>query len=252
LVSYTYTFAIADASTVIFNLQNLVNAPDNLASVIANVSAGIPLLILNGIYIPTTCKPIKEFKRLINELLFNQIAPIVPIAEIVEYKNWVDIDAEVGFEAPMIPNYKNRSSYSLQPLTLTNITNILNYLATPPTGPGQLFAALQYVIFGGKVNSVPAKSSVMTARNGTVGWLMLGSYYSNSNAIFQAYDYVNGLYNLILANGGSIFADPNAPDLLLTDYLTSYWGSNVNFLERVKTKVDPNNFFNGPQTIPVI
>ena len=40
------------------------------------------------------------------------------------------------------------------------------------------------------------------------------------------------------------------PDKTLKDYLTSYWGGNVQRLREVKTKYDPHNIFNFPQSIP--
>jgi len=261
LVFYSYNFDIADknvAVKVISQLQIMSRtAPDNLSSMIGNVIAGLPVLNVNGIYMPKNKTPIPEFKYLIKNQLFDHITPIEPIDTIVKLGSWLDLDTFIGFQAPQIPNYKIRSSFVFTPLNPTNITSILTYLDTPPVstttgGGGTLFSAIQYLIFGGRVNEINPNSSVMSARAGTVGWIQMAMYYSDSNDVNTAFNYVNGLYEIVTTNGGSLIADPNVPDLLLTDYLTSYWGSeNVSFLEKVKSKYDPTNLFKGPQTIPV-
>lgn len=252
VVYFTYTFDLNDAAIAIFHLQNLVTAPDNLSGLVVNLAAGIPILTINGIYFPTTSSPVNELKTLLNTLFFSVISPITPLTSNVELKSWLDIDTELGLETPTIPNYKNRSSYIFEPLSVNALNSIIDYLAVPVKGSGDFLTAFQYLIFGGKVNSIPAKTSVVVAREGTVGWVQLGMYWSDSNSIFQSYQYVNDLYNLLINSGGSTTSDPNVPDLLLTNYMKSYWGDNVKFLIDVKDRVDPSNFFTGAQTIPVI
>lgn len=41
----------------------------------------------------------------------------------------------------------------------------------------------------------------------------------------------------------------NMPDILLDDYLERYYGQNLSKLTKIKTIVDPNNFFNYPQSV---
>ncbi len=42
----------------------------------------------------------------------------------------------------------------------------------------------------------------------------------------------------------------NTPDLSIKDWPKAYYGSNFDWLTRVKAKYDPENVFNYPQSIP--
>lgn len=60
----------------------------------------------------------------------------------------------------------------------------------------------------------------------------------------------NNLYtNLIQYT--SEYCLPNMIDYDLSDYLTSYYGTNQNTLKSIKTKYDPNNVFSWEQSIPL-
>lgn len=252
VVYFSYSFDISDAALVIHHLQSLTSAPSSISGIVVNLVAGLAILIINGIYFPSTPCPENELRALLQKLIFDPILPIEPLTSSVEYKSWLDIDTELGFETPTIPNYKNRSSYVFEPLSISAWNDIVQYLSIAVTGPGEFLTAFQMLILGGNLNKISTKNSVNTGRN-AIAWIQLGMYWSDSNAIFQSYNYVNELYDLLIRLGSSIYADGNVPDLLLsTNYLKSYWGNNVEFLKKVKRQVDPTNLFNGPQTIPLI
>ena len=60
----------------------------------------------------------------------------------------------------------------------------------------------------------------------------------------------NNLYT-DLVHYTSLYCLPNMIDYDLSDYLTSYYGTNQNTLKSIKTKYDPNNIFNWEQSIPL-
>jgi hypothetical protein len=254
LVSFLYAFALSDSVPVLQQLQVLsTSAPNNL-SMTANFSPGVPSLILNGVYRPNNkSDPINEFLGVIGPQLLTPLLPIIPVAQLVEVASWTDIDTALGFEAPSIPFYKNRSSYVFAALTTSAMTNILASFATPPlpSNNGQMLFAFQWLVLGGRVAEIDPLSSVMVARAGYKAWVQLGMYWSDPNDQASAFQYVNNVYNSCIANGMSTNADPNVPDRSLSNYATSYWGSAVSFLTAARQIVDPNGLFSFPQAVPL-
>jgi len=65
-------------------------------------------------------------------------------------------------------------------------------------------------------------------------------------------EYPNNLYNNLIKNNYiSKYCLANMIDYDLTDYLTSYYGTNQNKLVQIKNKYDPENIFNWKQSIPI-
>ncbi len=254
LVSFVYAFALTDAVGVLQQLQIMsTSAPNNL-SLVANLSAGVPSLILNGVYRPNNASdPVNEFLTVIGASLLTPLLPVVPVAQFLEVASWTDIDTALGFEAPSIPYYKNRSSYVFAALTTFDMTNILASFSVPPapSNNGQMLFAFQWVVLGGQISAIDPLSSVMVARAGYKAWVQLGMYWSDPNDQAAAVEYVNNVYNTCIANGMSLSADPNAPDRSLSNYATSYWGSAVPFLTATRQMVDPNGVFSFPQAVPL-
>ncbi len=68
----------------------------------------------------------------------------------------------------------------------------------------------------------------------------------------EGIEYSNNLYNnLIKNNYVSKYCLPNMIDYDLSDYLTSYYGTNQDKLIQIKNKYDPENIFNWKQSIPI-
>jgi hypothetical protein len=253
VIYFTYSFAGSDTVSVLDALQHVgISAPDLLSGIVGNMVAGIDGITVNGIYTPIKTKdPFTEFNLFIQKYFFSLLPSITPTDSNIVYESFVDVDTELGFEAPPLPFYKTRSSYQFELLSRDKLQIIANSIAKAPIGNGPLFFALQILVYGGFVNRVDPNSSVMVARAGTKQWYQMALYYTDPNDIQSVFTYVNNIYNTI-SSLTSIYADPNAPDMELINPLKSYYGeNNIDFLTKVKTKYDPNNVFTFPQSIPV-
>ncbi|CAH6418175.1 FAD-dependent oxidoreductase [uncultured virus] len=253
VINFSYSFAQSDAISVLDALQRVgITAPNNLSGIVGNMVAGMDGITVNGVYNPISHKhPIAEFEVFIQKHFFSLLSDVEPTDSSVEYQSFVEVDTEVGFEAPPLPFYKTRSTYSFNLLSRSDLKKIINSIAIAPDGNGTMFLALQFLVYGGFVNRVDSKSSVMVAREGTKGWFQMALYYTDPNDINTVFNYVNGVYDVV-SSLTSTYADANVPDLELSKPLVSYYGAdNVSFLKEVKTKYDPNNLFTFPQSIPV-
>jgi berberine-like enzyme len=104
---------------------------------------------------------------------------------------------------------------------------------------------------GRQVNALPPAATAFVHRDSD--WLMTINLSWGSDTsdelLKQNRDWLNGFYGAMIA-----FATPgsyqNFPDPSITNYLESYYGSNLPKLQRVKAEVDPTCVFKYPQAIP--
>lgn len=270
LVFYTYQFdAATQGARLLEQMQKMFDtAPERLSAILGSVAAGPnAIFLVQGVYRPTSTKKkkcgcsvepseeeaIAEFQAVIDQFLFSQLSPpIAPGVSAVLYLKWTEIDTALGFLAPFLPLYKARSLYVKNNIIhAPQLQLLINELLAPPTELwGNLIMGQQFFIFGGRVNEIPPTSSMMTARQGTICWSQMSTYYDNPNDEAKAFDFENTIYNTFLSIGGTTFADPNCPDLLLgPQYPELYW-NDVPFLIAVRQKYDPNGLFTFPQSIP--
>ena len=255
VVYFTYFFSGSDTVSVLDALQRVgIDAPDLLSGIVGNLVAGIGGIAVNGIYNAVdSTHPLEEFNLFINKYFFSLMSGVVPVSSDISYKTFVEIDIELGSEAPPLPFYKIKSSYSFNLLSRADLQKIVDSVSVPPpTGRGIIFLAMQNLVYGGFVNRVNPKSSVLVARAGTKGWYQMAVYYTDPNDLDIAISYINSVYNVV-ASLTSTYADANVSDMALTNPLESYYGAgNIPFLIDTKKKYDPNNVFTFPQSIPVV
>lgn len=258
LVNFTYAFAVTDAAAIFVQLQSMTDtAPVNLSGIVGNVIAGSPVMVVNGVYRPFLCAccpeskevALAQFHEVIQANFFAGIPGVVPLITVEEFQNWTDIDTQLGFEAPSLPNAKIRTSYVFAPLSLAAWQSVLDLMLPPPipTFGQQFFFALQLEVLGG---AVKLADNVLSGRLATA-WVQLGFYYDNSNDQPFVFDLINSVYDALVAAGSTTFADSNVTDLLLLNFPTDYWASNVSFLQDIRRRLDPTGVFHFPQAIPL-
>ena len=254
VVYFQYSFDIINFSQVMIVWQQLAqNAPDNLSGLVSNTLAGLPIFIINGMFISQRSQDLlKDFNNLIFPMFFNplKIANIKPNLENATVMTFLEAESLLALEVPMLPFYKIKNNYFFDPLTIDDFNKIANFIQKSPFNTlSKSFFAIQFVSYGGAVKKIPASNSILTGRN-SIGWIQLAIYYDNQDETEKAMNYINNAYNIVSVIT-SKFADPNAPDLSLDNYLVSYYGNNVPFLKFVKNKYDPTNLFNFAQSIPL-
>lgn len=108
---------------------------------------------------------------------------------------------------------------------------------------------INFTQLGGKVTE--NNTSCYYPRNALYVITIL-NLWSDPKLNVEGIEYPNNLYNnLIKNNYVSKYCLPNMIDYDLTDYLTSYYGTNQDKLIQIKNKYDPENIFNWKQSIPI-
>jgi hypothetical protein len=236
-----------------------LRAPDRLSGSVANLIAGAPFFAINGLYVPRDNSDAalddakREFRRLLHGGFLDRVRPRRPALVSVEAMSFADAAAELGAEVPTTPFTKAHANFAFTRLRSAGWRRLFDYLRTPaiPDDPFRVFAALQFLAYGGAVNRVPPEASVMVARRGTVAWTQNAVAWSQQadNAVALAYS--AGLQRIVQSLVSPLSYYGYADDDLGADYMRRYFGPYVAFLERTKAKYDPANFFRFTQSIPL-
>jgi hypothetical protein len=108
---------------------------------------------------------------------------------------------------------------------------------------------INFTQLGGAVSEYDKKSSCFFSRDARYVITILNTW-ANPELTPEGKTIPNDLYNN-LKEYTSENCLPNMIDYDLTNYLDSYYGSNINTLITIKNKYDPKNIFNWKQSIPV-
>lgn len=159
----------------------------------------------------------------------------------------------------VLVNYNTGTSYQFSKIKSTMIFNtvnengiklLINSINQLVLNKQQFQYQINFTQLGGVVTSNKTNSCYYP-RNALYVITILNSWTDSSlNAL--GIEYPNNLYNnLIKNNYVSKYCLPNMIDYDLSDYLTSYYGTNQDKLIQIKNKYDPENIFNWKQSIPV-
>lgn len=251
IIYFTFTFPITEYTKVMLHWQNLVQkASSKLSGIVVNTLAGLPLFIINGIFLSDNKE---KFNDVINLLFINPLKEknIVPTISSVDVMTYLEAESNIALEIPNMPFYKIRGCYFFKPILMCDWNRILKILKKPLFGDiSKGFLAIQFLSYGGNIKNIPENSSVLIGRP-SIGFIQMAVYFTNQDDTNYALNYINNVYDII-TSFTSKFSEPNASDKSLTNYLCSYYGDNVSFLKLIKRKYDPNNVFHFAQSIPLL
>jgi hypothetical protein len=155
--------------------------------------------------------------------------------------------------------FKNKSAYMNKPFPLRQIEVLYNWYSGTKTPDYNIGAGNIVIIdgYGGQINKVPVKETAVSARDSIlklqyiVTWSDKNDDDENLNWIRELYTELygeDGPYNTIDGLAGCYI---NYPDRDLKNWEFLYYQNNYKRLQCVKTKWDPNNFFNHAQSIKI-
>ncbi|QXE02424.1 FAD-binding oxidoreductase [Terribacillus sp. DMT04] len=138
---------------------------------------------------------------------------------------------------------KFSSSYGFQPFPDEAI-KAMRYFLENATGTDSNFFFLNW---GGAVSSVPPEATAFFWRDPAFYFEWSATWKKSSDAQRNIAVVERTRQMLAPFSKGSYV---NVPDFNISNFGSAYYGANFDRLRQVKTKYDPNNVFNYPQSIP--
>jgi FAD/FMN-containing dehydrogenase len=138
---------------------------------------------------------------------------------------------------------KFSSSYGFQPFPDEAI-KAMRYFLENATGTDSNFFFLNW---GGAVSSVPPEATAFFWRDPAFYFEWSATWKNPSDAQRNIAVVERTRQMLAPFSKGSYV---NVPDFNIRNFGSAYYGANFDRLQQVKTKYDPNNVFNYPQSIP--
>ena len=141
---------------------------------------------------------------------------------------------------------KGKSDFVFQPLTPQAIDLLLRGIAAFP--PNSMIAILDG--YGGAVASRTKDKTAFAHRDALFCIQYYSSWFKASGTPARLKQ-IRSVYDALRPHMSG-FAYVNYGDLDLKDWPRAYWGSNLNRLRQIKTRVDPKNLFKSAQSVPPI
>ena len=215
--------------------------PDNFAGSLINIPGGLDVFLISFVFLEDS-----DVQALLQPILDS--APVISYSQ--EEMSVLELDSLEALLTPRFPFVEIGSNFIPNALSKQATTEIFNAIAAPPTSdPTKGVAAIQLLSLGGKVSRVPPEASVATiAARQSVAWIQAASFWSDQSIDAQMISYAQNLMRII-RKFVPLIAFPNYPEIGLTP--VDYYKENLPFLEKVKAKYDPNDFFHFSQSIPL-
>ncbi|HEV2740828.1 MAG TPA: FAD-binding oxidoreductase [Candidatus Elarobacter sp.] len=106
---------------------------------------------------------------------------------------------------------------------------------------------IQLLAGGGAAGRVPVDATPVPHRRGAF-IVQYDTYWTDPSDQAKSETWIEGVRTAMLPYAHGAYV--NYADHYITDYLDAYYGPNLPRLVEVKAAVDPDNFFNFPQSIP--
>lgn len=138
--------------------------------------------------------------------------------------------------------FKNASAMVSQPLPATAITTFITQMRAAPPGAN----LVGFFALGGAVAEVAPDATAFAHRNAIFD-MQYQAYWQRGENGDAGIAWVNAIRAAMQPYASGAYV--NYIDADLPDWATAFYGANLARLERVKARYDPENVFNGPQSI---
>jgi FAD/FMN-containing dehydrogenase len=139
--------------------------------------------------------------------------------------------------------FKNTSSYAYEPLSDAAIDNLIVKLSSAPKGSSNMVAMDAY---GGAIGSLLPNATAFVHRE-ALFVLQYQAYWNQSTDAVKNIRWVEQFRQSMLPYTRGAYRDYS--DGFIEDWLTAYFGNNLQRLKLVKRLYDPENLFNYEQSI---
>lgn len=139
--------------------------------------------------------------------------------------------------------FKNASAFAYEPLSSHAIAMLLDHLRAAPTDAN----LVGFFPLGGTVADIAPAATAFPHRRALFD-LKYQAYWSDPAEESPDAAWVNGIRDAMAPYTRGAYV--NYVDASLPDWATAYYGVNLARLSRVKQRFDPDNVFDGPQTVP--
>lgn len=140
--------------------------------------------------------------------------------------------------------FKNSSAYVYEPLSDAAIDIIINNLRNVP-GPVNVVA---FDAYGGAIAQIPDHATAFVHRRALFS-VQYQSYWTQPGDAAANIQWIEQFRHSLLPHTHGAYS--NYCDLMIFDWPTAYYGTNLPRLEWVKQTYDPDNLFRFPQSIPL-
>jgi FAD/FMN-containing dehydrogenase len=161
--------------------------------------------------------------------------------------DWITAVETIGATQPNAPvNFKSAAPF-VQELPDAAIDVIQHFVMAPPAAGVQVSAFFHGL--NGEVAQVAPRDTAYFWRD---AWsnLSFWAQWTTGASAYAARAWVEGLRRAVYPYTSGTYV--NAPDLTLENWQELYWGKNFLRLTEVKSRYDPGNLFNFPQSIPLV
>ncbi|KAJ5142848.1 uncharacterized protein N7515_001635 [Penicillium bovifimosum] len=252
-VQYTFTFGQGDVldRVKLFQAWQSLLAKPNLtrkySSELIAFQGGISIM---GSYMGTK----EEFQQFQQE---NDL-PVQNPAKVVYVTDWLAMVAHtaesylVSLGGGILTSFYSKSlSFTAdQLLTQRDLVALFTYLDSAPKGTETWW--IIFDIEGGAINDVPMNATAYVHRDALI-WMQSYVIFGLQPPGSISRRFLNGLHDVIHAKRPASpgRAYPGYVDPYLKNGQLAYWGSNLERLQHIKTRVDPWDIFHNPQSVPV-
>lgn len=170
----------------------------------------------------------------------------------IEKIPYVDAARKLGANVRRLPFFVGKSIFYDSLISADHIDALLSQLPNAPKDPTERTFRVIINAFGGAISDAPVDATGFIHRGRTRLWLQLFSHWNlqpmgdASQAEAQRY------FEHAMARGVCpLRCYQNSPDSALgARGIRAYYGENLGWLRRTKTRYDPRNIFNYAQSIP--
>lgn len=252
---YRYEWRGADAAAAVLSAFDdlLRTAPEALNAVAmaqaSPVGAGGPREAIDVMTRGHDIGPIGELRDLLAPLM----AIPNPTTEILEETTFWDVQRMIGSEEPEQHSFGDLSRYAKEPLPEDAVAKVVDLLAACPSRSADAngsFWSLGWV--GGKVTSAFSRTETAYVHRDALTLLRPTTVWPDS-APASVGNELNAWTDEIVATISPYTPDEsyqNFPNRMIENWGEQYYAENFERLVDVKTKYDPKNLFNNPQSIP--
>jgi FAD/FMN-containing dehydrogenase len=181
-----------------------------------------------------------------------ELAPFLKIGhpqdQTIELVNWEKaielFEKSTSVYVTQKPEYKSSGAYAMQKVSQDGVNTIISTLQNS-TSP--LLNVLFFTL-GGAAKQVAPTDTAYFYRNADFFLVYSTQWLQQDKDKIQINELDTLRKKLMTYTQGDYIGNP---DRNLTDFMSSYYGDNVQKLECIKKKYDPNNIFNFEQSIPV-